>query len=297
VALSCVGQRARVALSPLRLSAMTATDAQTQRKRAAFRQLHAQGCFVLPNPWDVGSARYLQRQGFQALASTSAGCAWSEGRPDGAVSLQATLDHLRLMAAATDLPLNADFGDGFGATPDDVGQAVTAALDTGIAALSIEDASGLADAPLRPLDEAVQRLRAARAAIDRAAADVLLVGRAENFFVGVPDLDDTLRRLRAYAAAGADVLYAPGITTVEQIQAVVAAADGTPVNLLVGGPTALTLRDIAALGVRRVSLGGALARAAWGGLMQATDSLVREGRFDGLQQAAAGAALNDLFRS
>ncbi|MBK0026614.1 isocitrate lyase/phosphoenolpyruvate mutase family protein [Stenotrophomonas sp. S48] len=275
---------------------MTSTDAQIQRKRAAFRQLHAQGCFVLPNPWDVGSARYLQRQGFQALASTSAGCAWSEGRPDGAVSLQATLDHLRLMAAATDLPLNADFGDGFGATPDDVGQAVTAALDTGIAALSIEDASGLADTPLRPLDEAVQRLRAARAAIDRAAADVLLVGRAENFFVGVPDLDDTLQRLRAYAAAGADVLYAPGITTVEQIQAVVAAADGTPVNLLVGGPTALTLRDIAALGVRRVSLGGALARAAWGGLMQATDPLVCEGRFDGLQQAAAGAALNDLFR-
>ena len=276
---------------------MTATDAQTQRKRAAFRQLHAQGCFVLPNPWDVGSARYLQRQGFQALATTSAGCAWSEGRPDGAVSLQATLDHLRLMAAATDLPLNADFGDGFGATPEDVDQAVTAALDTGIAALSIEDASGLVDAPLRPLDEAVQRLRAARAAIDRAAADVLLMGRAENFFVGVPDLDDTLQRLRAYAAAGADVLYAPGITTVEQIQAVVAAADGTPVNLLVGGPTALTLQDIAALGVRRVSLGGALARAAWGGLMQATDPLVREGRFDGLQQAAAGAALNDLFRS
>ncbi|AWH26792.1 isocitrate lyase/phosphoenolpyruvate mutase family protein [Stenotrophomonas sp. YAU14D1_LEIMI4_1] len=276
---------------------MTATDAQTQRKRAAFRQLHAHGCFVLPNPWDVGSARYLQRQGFQALASTSAGCAWSEGRPDGAVSLQATLDHLRLMAAATDLPLNADFGDGFGANPDDVGHAVTAALDTGIAALSIEDASGLADAPLRPLDEAVQRLRAARAAIDRAVADVLLVGRAENFFVGVPDLDDTLQRLRAYAAAGADVLYAPGITTVAQIQAVVAAAEGTPVNLLVGGPTPLTLQDIAALGVRRVSLGGALARAAWGGLMQATDSLVREGRFDGLQQAAAGAALNDLFRS
>lgn len=274
---------------------MTAVDADTARRRAAFRQLHAQGCFVLPNPWDVGSARYLRGQGFQALATTSAGCAWSEGRPDGAVSLQATLDHLRLMAAATDLPLNADFGDGFGKTPDDVGQAVTAALDTGIAALSIEDASGLADAPLRPLEEAVQRLRAARAAIDRAAADVLLVGRAENFFVGVPDMEDTLRRLRAYAAAGADVLYAPGITTVEQIQAVVAAAAGTPVNL-VGGPTPLTLRDIAALGVRRVSLGGALARAAWGGLMQATDPIVREGRFDGLQQAAAGAALNDLFR-
>ncbi|WP_295521476.1 oxaloacetate decarboxylase [uncultured Stenotrophomonas sp.] len=275
---------------------MTAPDADTARRRAAFRQLHAQGCFVLPNPWDVGSARYLQRQGFQALATTSAGCAWSEGRPDGAVSLQATLEHLRLMASATPLPLNADFGDGFGATPDAVGEAVTAALGTGVAALSIEDASGVAGAPLRPLEEAVQRLAAARAAIDRAGADVLLVGRAENFFVGVPDLEDTLQRLRAYAAAGADVLYAPGITTREQITAVVAAAGPKPVNLLVGGPSPLTLQDIAALGVRRVSLGGALARAAWGGLMQATDTILREGRFDGLQQAAAGAALNDLFR-
>ncbi len=279
-----------------RTFAMTAVDTETARRRAAFRQLHAQGCFVLPNPWDVGSARYLQRQGFQALATTSAGCAWSEGRPDGAVSLEAALEHLRLMAGATSLPLNADLGDGFGATPDEVGAAVTAALDTGIAALSIEDASGVAGAPLRPLEEAVQRLAAARAAIDRAGADVLLVGRAENFFVGVPDLEDTLQRLRAYAAAGADVLYAPGITTREQITAVVAAAGPKPVNLLVGGPTPLTLQDIAALGVRRVSLGGALARAAWGGLMQATDPILRDGRFDGLQQAAAGAALNDLFR-
>jgi len=275
---------------------MTAVDPETARRRAAFRQLHAQGCFVLPNPWDVGSARYLQRHGFQALASTSAGCAWSEGRPDGAVSLEVTLEHLRLMAGATSLPLNADFGDGFGATPDEVGAAVAAALDTGIAALSIEDASAVAGAPLRPLEEAVQRLAAARAAIDRAGADVLLVGRAENFFVGVPDLEDTLQRLRAYAAAGADVLYAPGITTHEQIMAVVAAAGPKPVNLLVGGPTPLTLQDIAALGVRRVSLGGALARAAWGGLMQATDPILRDGRFDGLQQAATGAALNDLFR-
>lgn len=251
---------------------------------------------MLPNPWDVGSARYLQRQGFLALATTSAGCAWSEGRPDGAVSLPATLEHLRLMAAATSLPLNADFGDGFGASPQLVAEAVSAAIDTGIAALSIEDASGVADAPLRPIGEAVERLRAARTAIDQAGGDVLLVGRAENFFVGVPDLQDTLRRLRAYAEAGADVLYAPGISTREQISAVVAAAGAKPVNLLVGGPTPLSLQDIAALGVRRVSLGGALARAAWGGLMQATQPIVQEGRFDGLQQAAAGAALNALFR-
>lgn len=275
---------------------MFLSDADTRRKRATFRQLHAEGCFVLPNPWDVGSARYLQRQGFLALATTSAGCAWSEGRPDGAVSLQATLEHLRLMAAATPLPLNADFGDGFGASPPEVPEAVAAAIDTGIAALSIEDASGVADAPLRPIDDAVARLRAARAAIDQAGGEVLLVGRAENFFVGVPDLHDTLRRLRAYAEAGADVLYAPGISTPEQIRAVVAAAGSTPVNLLVGGPTPLNLKDIAALGVRRVSLGGALARAAWGGLMQATRPIVQDGRFDGLQQAAPGATLNALFQ-
>lgn len=275
---------------------MSLSDADTRRKRATFRQLHAEGCFVLPNPWDVGSARYLQRQGFLALATTSAGCAWSEGRPDGAASLQATLEHLRLMAAATPLPLNADFGDGFGASPPEVAEAVAAAIDTGIAALSIEDASGVADAPLRPIDDAVARLRAARAAIDQAGGEVLLVGRAENFFVGVPDLHDTLRRLRAYAEAGADVLYAPGISTPEQIRAVVAAAGSTPVNLLVGGPTPLNLKDIAALGVRRVSLGGALARAAWGGLMQATRPIVQDGRFDGLQQAAPGATLNALFQ-
>lgn len=275
---------------------MSPPDIETRRKRAAFRQLHAQGCFVLPNPWDVGSARYLQRQGFQALATTSAGCAWSEGRADGAVPLQATLEHLRLMAGATGLPLNADFGDGFGSSAQGVAEAVTAALATGIAALSIEDASGVADAPLRPLDEAVERLRAARAAIDQAGADVLLVGRAENFFVGVPDLQDTLQRLRAYAAAGADVLYAPGISSREQISAVVAAVSPKPVNLLVGGPTPLTLQDIAALGVRRVSLGGALARAAWGGLMQATQPILQDGRFDGLQHAAPGADLNALFQ-
>lgn len=275
---------------------MTLIDADIPRRRAAFRQLHAQGCFVLPNPWDVGSARYLQRQGFQALATTSAGCAWSEGRPDGAVSLQATLEHLRLMVGATPLPVNADFGDGFGATATAVAEAVAAAIDTGVAALSIEDASGVADAPLRPIQQAVERLRAARAAIDHAGADVLLVGRAENFFVGVPDLQDTLQRLRAYAEAGADVLYAPGISTPEQISAVVAAAGAKPVNLLVGGPTPMRLQDIAALGVRRVSLGGALARAAWGGLMQATQPIVQDGSFDGLQQATPGAALNALFQ-
>ena len=275
---------------------MPTLDPDLPRKRATFRQLHAQGCFVLPNPWDVGSARYLERQGFQALASTSAGCAWSEGRPDGAVSLEATLEHLRLMAGATALPLNADFGDGFGATSLEVADAVLAAIDTGIAALSIEDASGVAAQPVRALEQALARLRAAREAIDRSGEEVLLVARAENFFVGVPDLEDTLERLRAFAAAGADVLYAPGISTVEQISAVVAAVAPKPVNLLVGGPVPFSLQQIAELGVRRVSLGGALARAAWGGLMRAAEPVLREGRFDGLQDAASGAALNALFR-
>ncbi|KAF1015049.1 MAG: hypothetical protein GAK31_02537 [Stenotrophomonas maltophilia] len=243
----------------------------------------------------MGSARYLAVQGFAALATTSAGCAWSEGRPDGVVSLQATLDHLRLLVAATPLPVNADFGDGFGNTPETVPEAVSAAVDTGVAALSIEDASGDDAAPVRSLDDALARLQAARAAIDRSGAEVLLVARAENFFVGIPDLDDTLRRLRAFAAAGADVLYAPGIVEASQIAAVVAAVAPKPVNLLVGAPTSLTLPAIAALGVRRVSLGGALARAAWGGLMQAVQPL-QQGRFDGLQGAAPGAALNALFR-
>lgn len=265
-------------------------------RRQAFRALHAQGCFVLPNPWDIGSARYLHSAGFQALASTSSGHAWSLGQADGSLPLQATLEHLHAMAAATPLPLNADFADGFGSTADEVRQAVTQAIATGVAGLSIEDAGTDPARPLRPLDEAVARLRAARAAIDDAGADVLLVGRAENFFVGQPDLADAITRLRAYAAAGADCLYAPGISTREQIEAVVAAVAPKPVNLLVGSATAFTLGDIAAMGVRRVSVGGAMARTAWGAMMRASQLLHEQGRFDGFADAAAGDALNRLFR-
>lgn len=275
---------------------MPALTFDPQPRRAAFRALHAQGCFVLPNPWDVGSARYLHGLGFAALASTSSGVAWSQGKPDGALSLEATLAHLQALAAATPLPVNADFGDGFGADPAAVARAVGQAIATGVAGLSIEDASGDPAQPLRPLDEAVARVRAARAAIDRSGQDVLLVGRAEHFFVGRPDLDDAITRLRAYAEAGADCLYAPGITTREQIEAVVAAVAPKPVNLLVGSAVPFTLQDIAAMGVRRVSVGGAMARTAWGGMMRASQLLRDEGRFDGFADAASGAALNQLFR-
>jgi len=264
-------------------------------KRADFRALHAEGCFVMPNPWDAGSARYLEGLGFKALATTSSGYAWSLGHPDGFLSREATLAHLRDMVAATDLPVNADFEDGFATDPAGVAQSVRMAIDTGVAGLSIEDSTGDPSHPLYDIDVAVSRLRAARTAVDEAGGTTLLVGRAENFFAGRPDLDDTIARLKAYSEAGADCLYAPGIRTREQIAAVVAAVAPKPVNLLVGSDVGLTLKDIAELGVRRVSVGGALARSAWGGFMRAALSIANEGRFDGFAGAAAGDQLNALF--
>ncbi|MGF6648349.1 isocitrate lyase/PEP mutase family protein [Paraburkholderia sp. GAS82] len=264
-------------------------------KRAAFRTLHESGCFMLPNPWDVGSARYLASLGFQAIATTSSGFAWSTGRADNHVTREIILAHLREMVAATDLPVNADFENGFGADPADVAESVKLAVETGVAGLSIEDSTGDAASPLFPVDIAVARLKAARQAIDESGGDTLLIGRAENFFVGVPDMDDTLTRLKAYAAAGADCLYAPGIQTREQIEAVVAAVAPKPVNVLIGSQSAFTLQELGALGVRRVSVGGALARAAWGGFMRAAQSLAN-GRFDGFTDAASGAQLNAQFR-
>jgi 2-methylisocitrate lyase-like PEP mutase family enzyme len=274
---------------------MTDLSFDPRPRRAAFRALHDTGCFVLPNPWDAGSARYLHSLGFQALASTSSGYAWSQAQADGTLTLEETLAHLHSLAAATPLPLNADFGDGFGPL-EEVGRNVTRAIATGVAGISIEDASVDPACPLRPLDDAVARVRAARRAIDESGEDVLLIGRAENFFVGRPDLHDAITRLRAYAEAGADCLYAPGISTREQIEAVVAAVAPRPVNLLVGSALPFTLQDIAAMGVRRVSVGGAMARTAWGGMMRASQLLRDEGRFDGFTDAASGAALNQLFR-
>jgi 2-methylisocitrate lyase-like PEP mutase family enzyme len=264
-------------------------------KRAAFRELHASGCFILPNPWDIGSARYLQSIGFKALATTSSGFAWSIGHADNTVPRTAILAHLRSIVEATDLPVNADFENGFGTDAGGVAESVRLAVDTGVAGLSIEDSTGDANQPIFPIDVAVERMKAARRAIDDAGGDTLLIGRAENFFAGVQDLDDTIARLKAYAAAGADCLYAPGIGTREQIEAVVAAVAPKPVNLLIGSTSDLTLQDVAALGVRRISVGGALARAAWGGFMRAAEALA-DGRFNGFSDAASGAQLNSLFR-
>lgn len=274
---------------------MASTPAPTTARRRAFRKLHESGCFVIPNPWDAGSARWLQGLGFKALATTSSGYAWSVGHADGSLARDAVLAHLRELVAATELPVNADFESGFGADPRAVGESVRMAIETGVAGLSIEDATGDAARPLHDIDAAVARLRAARLAIDAAGGEVMLIGRAENFLLGKPDLADTIARLRAYSQAGADCLYAPGLRTREDIAAVVAAVAPKPVNLLIGSASDLTMKDIAALGVRRVSVGGALARAAWGGFMRAARRIAEEGRFDGFADAAPGKELNAFF--
>jgi 2-methylisocitrate lyase-like PEP mutase family enzyme len=264
-------------------------------KRRTFQRLHDSGCFVIPNPWDAGSALFLQSLGFKALATTSAGFAWSKGRPDNGVTREMVLAHLQEMVAATDLPVNADFESGFAADAAQVAESVRLAIETGIAGLSIEDSTGNATHPLFDLEVAVERVRAARAAIDKAGGDALLVGRAEGFIAGRPDLAETIARLKAYAQAGADCLFAPGLRTREQIVAVVDAVAPKPVNLLVGWPSELTVHDIAALGVRRISVGGALARSAWGGFMRAARLMAERGTFDGFQGAALGTELNALF--
>ncbi len=274
---------------------MTPPTPSTADKRRTFRQLHQSGCFLIPNPWDIGSARWLQGLGFKALATTSSGFAWSQGRPDTGVPRERVLAHLRELASASDLPLNADFENGFAADAAGVAHSVRLAVETGVAGLSIEDSTGNTARPLFSIDEASERMRAARRAIDSAGADVLLVGRAECFLIGRPDIDETIARLKAYADAGADCLYAPGLSQREQIAAVVAAVAPRPVNLLVGSASDLTLADIAALGVRRVSVGGALARAAWGGFLRAARGLAEQGRFDGFAQAASGRELNSFF--
>jgi 2-methylisocitrate lyase-like PEP mutase family enzyme len=265
-------------------------------KRRAFHRLHQHGCFVIPNPWDVGSARYLQSLGFKALATTSSGFAWSHGHRDGGMSRDRVLDHLTEMVEATDLPINADFEHGFAPDAAGVAESVRLAVETGVAGLSIEDSTGQAVKPLFDVDTAIERIRAARGAIDKAGADTMLIGRAEGFLVGQPDIEQVIARLKAYANAGADCLYAPGISSVDQINAVVAAVAPKPVNLLVGFNADLTMAKIAALGVRRVSVGGALARAAWGGFTRAAKLIMEEGKFDGFADAASGSALNSIFR-
>jgi 2-methylisocitrate lyase-like PEP mutase family enzyme len=274
---------------------MTTNRPSVADKRRTFRKLHESGCFVIPNPWDIGSARYLETLGFKALASTSSGFAWSQARADSHVPRDLVLRHLRELVEATSLPVNADFEKGYAHDAAGVGESVRLAVEAGVAGLSIEDYTGDDADPLYPVDVAVERLRAARRAIDATGGDTLLVGRAENFIVNRPDLDDAIARLKAYANAGADCLYAPGIRTREQIAAVVKAVAPKPVNLLIGFASDLTVADVEALGVRRISVGGAMARSAWGAFMRTAKLIAEEGRFDGFRDAAQGAALNGLF--
>lgn len=243
-------------------------------RRAAFRALHAEGCFALPNPWDAGSAKRLQKLGFKALASTSAGAAWALGQDDGQITRDEVITHLAQLCAATDLPVNADFEAGFAETPEGVAESVSLAIKAGVAGLSIEDWSGSA---LYDLPVAVERLKAARAAIDASGQDVILVGRTEGYLRGNRDLAPTLERLKAYAAAGADCLYAPAVTDPEEIRAIVQAVAPKPVNVLFWGAD-MSVESLGALGVRRVSTGASLAAAAWAGFETVAKRLAEEGR-------------------
>ena len=262
-------------------------------KRERFRQLHESGCFVIPNPWDIGSARYLASLGFPALATTSSGFAWSRGHSDNRVTLDEVLHHLEDMAAGVGVPLNADFEGGFAAEPAGVAANVRRAVATGVAGLSIEDSTGDPAAPLHEFGLAVERVRAAATALT--GTGVMLVARSEGFIAGRPHLAETVRRLTAYAEAGADCLYAPGLRTREEITAVVRAVAPKPVNVLVGSDFT-TVADMAALGVRRISVGGALARAAWGGFARAAGELAHAGTFGGFSIALTSAELENLFK-
>jgi 2-methylisocitrate lyase-like PEP mutase family enzyme len=253
---------------------MTSQDVRVE----VFHRLHAGGCFVMPNPWDVGTAVALEGMGFKALATTSAGHAWTLGRADNGVLRDEALEHLRQVAAAVGVPLNADFEGGFADDPEGVAANVKLAAATGIAGLSIEDSTGDADEPLYEFELAVERVRAARRAIDESGTGVLLTGRSEGFVVGRPDLEETIRRLQAYAEAGADCLYAPRIETQEQISSVVVAVAPKPVNLLANAPF-VTVAEAADLGVRRISVGGTLARTAWAGFLATAEEIATEGTF------------------
>ena len=265
--------------------------AATLSRSEVFRELHASGCFVVPNPWDRGSARLLAGLGFRALATTSSGFAASRGRADHHVSLEETLVQLRSVAEAVEIPVNADFEGGFATAPADVLANVLLAAATGIAGLSIEDSTGDTSNPLFDFKLAAERVAAARQAIDGSGTGILLTGRSEGFIAGRPDLSETIRRLTAYAEAGADCLFAPGIRTKGEISAIVKAVSPKPVNVLVGSDftTVAELRD---LGVRRISVGGALARTAWTGFLQAAKEIAEQGTFTGLSRALPFAEIN-----
>src|SRR5438309_5079318 len=263
-------------------------------KRAEFRRLHESGCFAIPNPWDIGTAKYLQHLGFKAIATTSAGFAFSRGLPDGAVGRDEMLAHIRELVEATDVPVNADFENGYADDPNAVAESVRLCVATGVAGLSIEDAADRKESRIYDVDLAVERIKAAREAIGKSG--VLLVGRAEGFLVGREKIDHVIKRLIAYSEAGTDCLYAPGFKERHHIKANVQCVSPKPSNVLIGGAIGLTMRDAASLGARRVSVGGAFARAAWGGFIRAAKELIEKGTLDELANAAPYDELQELFR-
>jgi len=267
-------------------------------RRSVFRRLHESGCFVMPNPWDAGTARYLERLGFRALATTSAGFAFSRGLPDAAwvVTRDNMLGNISEIVSATTLPVNADFESGYAHDPEGVAANVRLCVDTGVAGLSIEDNTGDSAKPLYDLSLAVDRIKAARASIDASGSGVMLTARAECYLVEHPEpFKESVRRLKAYAAAGADVLYAPGIQQRDEIKTMVSEVAPKPVNILVSRNTGLKVADFAELGVRRLSVGSSLARAAWTGFMRAAETISKEGSFSGFDGTVPYADINNLF--
>jgi 2-methylisocitrate lyase-like PEP mutase family enzyme len=274
---------------------MASSRPSTADKRRTFKALHQSGCFVIPNPWNVGTARYLQGLGFKALATTSSGHAHSEGHADGAQTIDDVLAHYRELAQATDIPLNADFENGFADDPDGVARNVTRCIATGVAGLSIEDSPNDPSIPLYDFDLTVARVKAARAAIDKAGGDVVFTARSEGFIRGRPDMEETLRRVKAFVEAGADCIYTPGIKTREQIEAVVKAAAPKAVNFLNSGAFGFSVGDIAAMGVRRISVGGSLARVAMHAFIKTATEIAKDGKFDGFTDLIGNAELNKFF--
>jgi 2-methylisocitrate lyase-like PEP mutase family enzyme len=271
------------------------TRPSVAEKCRTFRKLHESGCFVIPNPWNVGTALYLQGLGFKALATTSSGFAHSQGLPDGSTPLDVMLDHFGEIAAAADIPVNADFEGGFADDPDGVAANVTRCIATGVAGLSIEDSTSDDANPLYDFDLALARVRAARAAIDKAGGDVVFTARTEGFIRGRPDLDETIRRLKAFADAGADCLYSPGIKTREQIEATVKAVGGKAINFLNSSAFGFTVSDIAGMGVRRISVGGTLARVAMDAFIKSARAIAEQGKFESFAGVVANADLNGFF--
>ena len=274
---------------------MTSSRPSVSDKRSTYQALHKSGCFVIPNPWNIGTARYLQGLGFKALATTSSGFAHAHGMPDGVPSRDMVLAHLREIVEATDLPVNADFEGGYADDPDGVAESVRLAVATGVAGLSIEDSTGNADNPLYDFDLALARVRAARAAIDKAGGGVVFTARSEGFICGRPDLEETIRRLEAFAEAGADCLYPPGIKTREQVTAVVKAVAPLPVNLLMS-TNVFTVKEIGDMGVRRISVGGTLARVAMDAFIRSAREIAEQGKFDSFSGIISNPELNAFFR-